>query len=343
MSVAVTRRAALLGVVGSALAACGANRTAPVAHGEATTWSSPLEAEGGLAAFLVAGLSVTDLLLAIADGEAPNAASMESRGLLVEGIEATSGVIYTEEELGRELLQSWRPEAVVAPCLSWSEPLPQESGDGCPGELGERWRLLVASALASVSAGSRSVAIADTMLLSLEEAMLIADERQEGYSAAAAAASAQLVRVAVMALDTALGALLSRLDLSAWTVALLSDSEAWPVHGRLDASETGATPLEWHDGGAIVQVRGEVALPANEPWPDTTVGDAPGGAGLRLLAPPGYVFASPGMVMPRATARAGGFLLAVGSGIAGPERLAPMTPGQLTQYLASLAPGGVAT
>ncbi len=41
-------------------------------------------------------------------------------------------------------------------------------------------------------------------------------------------------RGAVKAVDVALGLLLRGLDLSAWTVVLLSDSEVWPAYAVLD-------------------------------------------------------------------------------------------------------------
>ncbi|MHB0878016.1 MAG: hypothetical protein ACYC5O_18430 [Anaerolineae bacterium] len=333
-----SRRGVLTGLLTAGLGACGGARGAPAAAA-VRAWAAPVPADGGLLLFLLPGLSATDLLLAASAGEAPNAEAMRRRGLLADRIETESGRIYSEEELGQELLASWSRDAVLAPCLAWRRPPASTAGpDTCAENLAERWRGLAGSALAAADAGARTVLIADSGLLSLQETTLIADERQGGYSLALAGASALLVRQAVKAVDAALALLLRRLDLSAWTVALLSDGEAWPVHTALDPAEAGMTAPRLYDGGAVMETATAVALPESEAWAGTLVGVGPaGGSNTRLLAPAGYVFAAAGSPLPRATVRAGGFLLATGGGLAGGVRLSTLTPARLALYLAHLA------
>lgn len=340
MTVSPSRRHLLLGLLAAGASACGASAAAPTVPASlASTWQVPAETGGGLVAFLLPGLGATDLLLAANEGEAPNAETMIRRGTLIDTIDPESGTIYSEEELGQALLATWSADTVIVPCLNWQHP-PAAAGDtaACGDDLAARWRALAEGALAAATAGSAVVLVADSGLLALEAATLLADERQSGYSVAAAEESLRAVRAAVKALDAALGLLLGGLDLGAWTVALLSDSEVWPAYAVLDPSAAGASGVRLYDGGAIMQAGAAVTLPETEDWAGAQVGVGPDGSGAaRVLAPAGRVFAAAGMSPPRATPHAGGFLLAVGGGVGGGVRLSPSSPPQVARYLARLA------
>ena len=204
----------------------------------------------------------------------------------------------------------------------------------------------------------------DDGLLAMQVDGLLADARQPGYDTAGAQASAIRTRSAIVAADAALGELLRTLDLSLWTVALLSHCEAWPVYTTLDPAEAGVEVYGLLDQGALLQTAAEVALPEGEPWSLVRAGHGPGGQ-PRLLAPPGYCFAAMGQAATaeatsepaadatpdaaaetatpppptRASARFGGFLLAVGAGALGGVRLSALSPAQLAGQLARLAAG----
>ncbi|NPV06719.1 MAG: hypothetical protein HPY83_01995 [Anaerolineae bacterium] len=194
--------------------------------------------------------------------------------------------------------------------------------------------------LSPVTCNLCPVVVALDGLLALQTGHLLADPRQPGYDEEAALRFAGAWLTALRGLDTALGRVLSRVDLSLWTVALASTCEVGAVHGALDPAQIRGSPRVLA-GGAILETEGGVALPEGEAWSGVEAGRGPepGGsaesssAGVRLLAPPGYAFVPGDGTLPRAVPRPGGFMLAVGPGLSQGVRLGAMLPASVGKLL----------
>ncbi|MGI6207072.1 MAG: hypothetical protein ACOYEW_02565 [Anaerolineae bacterium] len=338
MPVSLSRRRALLALASLPLAACSPRPRAWTPDAP----EPPVEDGGRVVLFLVPGLGLSDLLVAARQGDLPHVSRMLERGTLVEALEPAPGVIPTLAEVGRELLQGRTYETVYPQCLTWdlgfegvvpgpcpAAAFPDEARDAWLEALRQAGEGLLAQGVGDEPAapgpnGLPLIVLPLDGLLSLQVGHLLAEPRQPGYDPEAAAHFASLWQASLRGLDAALGRVLNRVDLSAWRVALVSTCEAWAVYERLDpgAIPGASAPLA---GNAILQAEGEVALPEGEPWSGVQMGRGPGGE-VRFLAPAGYVFLPADGALPRAVIRPGGFLLAVGAGMAAGTRMPSMQP-----------------
>lgn len=341
----LSRRQALTGLIALPLAACGETR---IASPERSAWLPPQPESHGLMVLLIPGLSLSDVLVPANEGALPNLAGMLRQGLLIEGIVSPPGLVYSLDEVGRALLSSWHCEYALTSCLRWDLGVAERvvpigdcetlAVDGLTS-LAQRLRLLVETGSREAErVGARNVVLADDGLLCLQADGMMIDERQPGFSEEWAWMSAQTWHQALLALDATLGWLLRRLDISAWSLALVSTCNLWPVFAALNLTEVQASWCRALAGGAIAEVGTDATWPTDGIWAQVQIGRAPKSANrLRLVAPEGYCFLTADQRLPRATPRPGGFFLGLGQNLPDGVRLQPFDPFQLGRLLARLA------
>ena len=328
----------MIGLSGLPLTACqpaSASQPLPPELG------SPRAGEQDLLLLLVAGLNLSDLLVTANADVLPHVEQMLRRGVLVEGIVAESGWIYTPEEMRRAMIGSWRPGAQVhsstkGECAASDSA--RERNDGWGPALG--LRCLFAAAAEQAASGEGGVLVEAEALLHMQLEGLLLDERQPGYSAERALAAAEEWQQALRVLDSALGQLLEQVDLSCRSVALASTCEAWPVFAGLSLGEVEASRKGLLAGGAIAEVSADASWPHEGAWAEVVKGRPPMGSGaVRLLAPAGHAFLALGQRLLLARPHPVGFILAVGGGLPQGVRLPSQWPEAVGTLLARLRAG----
>jgi len=301
---------------------------------------------------LVPGLGLDDVLLGAGQGYLPNFDRALERGALVESIAPTDDTLYTPAEMAQALTEGLDIHVLHAGCRQGDSGLDSEAAETCPAAgtaeaALEAWLQGLSEVLEQAEArlaapGSLCEVLLLDGLLPLETGFLLAHPEQPGYSAEAALDYANLWQTALLALDAGLGRLLRRVDLAAWTVALVSTGEAWAVRARLDPAEV-LGPTTILAGGALLQSDGAIVLPEGEAWQQVRVGRVPSGAGgVRLQAPPGYAFTT-SEDLPPAVTPPEAFLLGLGRGLARGSRLASMDPEWAAGLLRDLQTGSTET